>query len=199
MSRSIGNVVALAGRRIDAAGSRARRFPLEQVPVVARRLRALFHSLRATTLVCSAANGADLVAIRIAREIGMRYRIILPFSVARFRRVSVTDRPGGELWGWLFDDVVQHARQRGDLIVLRRRLTGDDAAFEAATIRIVAEAARLAKPTSASVKKRLEAGPSVVGIAVWDNKPRDVGDATAMFIEHARDAGLAVRSVRTGS
>jgi hypothetical protein len=44
------------------------------------------------TSVRAAANGADLVALRVARQLGIRCRVVLPFSANRFRRVSVTDR-----------------------------------------------------------------------------------------------------------
>src|SRR5688500_16210252 len=111
-------VVALAGRRVDADDAAVARFPLARIRVVAGRLRTVFGALHCTTLVCSAANGADLVALYVARERGIRVRIVLPFAVARFRALSVVDRPGGELWGWLFDDLVREARAAGDLVVL---------------------------------------------------------------------------------
>src|SRR4051794_28518277 len=109
-------VLALAGRRIDPSDSAGRHFPLQNVAAVAKRLRASFLSLELGTLVCSAANGADLTALRVARQLGMQRRIVLPFGVSRFRSVSVIDRPGGELWGWLYDDLVAEADKAGDLI-----------------------------------------------------------------------------------
>lgn len=73
-------VVALVGRRIDAVDTNESRFPLEAVPTVRRRLADLFVRERAVTIVCSAACGADLLALEEAERLGLRRRIVLPFS-----------------------------------------------------------------------------------------------------------------------
>jgi hypothetical protein len=186
-----GRTVALAGRRIDGddAGT-VDGFTLDGVDVVAERLRTVFRTLRAGTLVCSAANGADLTALHVARELGMRRRIVLPFSIARFRAVSVSDRPGGALWGWLFDDLVAEARKRGDLILLRPQAGRDADAFESANARVVEEAARAARADRMS---------QPVGIVVWDGASRGPGDATAAFCERIRHAGYPLREVPVGA
>lgn len=108
--------IALAGRRIDAPDAETPRFPLANVPLVRDRLRAFFVERGAGTLVCSAACGADLVALEAAKSLGMRCRIVLPFDPARFRQTSVTDRPGD--WGPTYDRLVETARREGDLVVL---------------------------------------------------------------------------------
>lgn len=185
-----GRVIALAGRRIDAGDVDPSGFALDGVGTVASRLRAIFRSLRAATLVCSAANGADLTALHVARELGMRRRIVLPFSVARFRTVSVTDRPGGELWGWLFDGLVADARALGDLVLLRPRGDDDADAFDAATVRIVKEAEGCA---GVGARRR------PVGVAVWDRRPRGRDDATAAFCERMLRAGYDVHDVGVGT
>ena len=59
-----GTVVALAGRRIDAPGADPPRFPPERVPAVRQRLVDMLAAEQAAVLVCSAACGADLVALR---------------------------------------------------------------------------------------------------------------------------------------
>lgn len=183
-------IVALAGRRIDAGDARVERFPLHDIGVVAGRLRALFGRLRCTTLVCSAANGADLVALQVARDLGLRTRIVLPFAAARFREESVVDRPGGELWGWLFDDLVREARAAGDLIVLASRDKSHRDAFAAANKRIVDEAIALAR---AGRRKAV-----VAGVAVWEGASRGGDDATAAFVKCARADGLPVHTVPLG-
>jgi hypothetical protein len=120
----------------------------------------------------------------------MRRRIVLPFSASRFRRVSVTDRPGSELWGWLFDDLVPHARAAGELIVLSRRNGSEAAAFAAANQRIIQEAVRLARGHGRSASDAL-------AVVVWEGKPHGRSDATAGFAELAEAAGLRVTTVRT--
>src|SRR5215475_9263435 len=86
-------IVALAGRRIDAEGSESIRFPMKNVELVKERLRTLFISLKPQVLVCSAACGADLVALQVAGELKIRRSIVLPFAQAAFKSSSVVDRP----------------------------------------------------------------------------------------------------------
>src|SRR4051812_8410719 len=87
-------VIALAGRHVDPDGTDAPRFPLENVPIVRSRIVDLLAKEHAVALVCSAACGADLIALEEAEQLGLRRRIVLPFSPERFRSTSVTDRPG---------------------------------------------------------------------------------------------------------
>ena len=109
-------VIALAGRRIDAPETKSTRFPLSNVPMVRERLAALLAAEHAEALVCSAACGADLIALAEAERLGLRRRIVLPFSAKRFRETSVTDRPGE--WGPLYDRLIAEAQAAGDLVVL---------------------------------------------------------------------------------
>ena len=124
-ARNSGTVIALAGRRIDAAGAGSIRFPLEAVPLVRQRVGDLLRQEGARALVCSAACGADLIALEEAGRLGMRRRVVLPFAPAQFRNTSVIDRPGH--WGPLFDRVIEDVRSAGDLVVLD--LCGDKEAY----------------------------------------------------------------------
>jgi hypothetical protein len=187
----VGRVVILAGRRIDAPYAARERFPLARLAEVARRLRAAFRSLDAGVLICSAANGADLAALHVARELGMRRRIVLPFSVARFRHVSVVDRAGGELWGWLFDGLIAEARAAEDLIVLRKRYPDDTGAYAAATNRMIEEALGLARNAGLSGEDTL------AGVVVWEGQSRGDSDATAVLVDALRDAGYPVKHIST--
>jgi hypothetical protein len=101
-------VVAVAGRRIDPTGSMPPRFPLENVPLVRQRLAEVLAAEHTSALVCSAACGTDLIALEEAERLGLRRRIVLPFSPERFRATSVVDRPGN--WGPVFDRLVAGAR-----------------------------------------------------------------------------------------
>src|SRR5438270_11295822 len=109
-------VIALAGRRIDAPDAKATRFPLDAVPLVHQRLRELFRQEQADALVCSAACGADLIALDEAGRLGIRRRIVLPFAPDRFRETSVIDRPGG--WCPLFHPLMDEAGKAGQVVVL---------------------------------------------------------------------------------
>ena len=116
-------VIALAGRRVDAPGVHPPRFPVEDVELVRSRLAKLFVEERAAVLICSAACGADLLGLEEAERLGLRRRVVLPFSPERFRKTSVVDRPGN--WGPAFDRLVAAAQTAGDLVVLADD-AGDD-------------------------------------------------------------------------
>lgn len=174
-------VAALAGRRIDAVGSRVRRFSIDRIDQVRADLKSLFEQEAVELLVCSAACGADLIALDLAKKAGIRYRIILPFSVERFRQSSVVDRPGD--WGPLFDQLVKDIPD-SELIVLPE-LANDDEAYDHANKEIVRQAVTTATPGIG------------LAIAVWEGQPRQGSDATASFLQLAKDAGLKERIVRT--
>jgi hypothetical protein len=106
-------ILALAGRRIDAADAEEKRLPLEDADAVAERIRTRFEALRPTFLVCSGACGADLLALHGAKSLGIHRRIVLPFDSTRFRTTSVLDRPANSTWDWgaIFDEQIQEARR----------------------------------------------------------------------------------------
>jgi hypothetical protein len=178
-------VVALAGRRVDAEGTDPPRFPLANVALVRKRLTELFIAENATALICSAACGADLVALEEAQRLGIRRRIVLPFPLERFRETSVIDRPGD--WGPVFDRLVAAAKAAdNDLVVLD---SGDgDSAYAAANEAIVQEAQALAH---AGAARRL------VAVVVWEGAARSGSDATEGFRASAAQAGFEERCVRT--
>jgi hypothetical protein len=176
-------IVALAGRRIDVPGTENQRFPLRNVDKVRRRIAGALEKLQAVGLVCSAACGADLVALEAAEQLGLRRRIVLPFAPVRFRETSVVDRPGD--WGPVFDRQIATAAAGGDLVVLN--LEGDDdGAYAAANEAIVREAQALA-----GTRGRL------VAMLVWEGAKRQRNDATAEFGELAKKAGFTELSIPT--
>jgi hypothetical protein len=179
-------VVALAGRRIDAPGA-APRFPLDAVPLVRQRLAEAFAAEQVTALVCSAACGADLVALEEAERLGLRRRIILPFAPERFRSSSVTDRPGD--FGPVFDRLVAAAQVAGDLVIMDVGGGSDDDAYAAANAGIISEAQALARESATPCR--------LVAMLVWEGAARDGTDATSGFGQLARDAGFVDQSVLT--
>lgn len=174
-------VVALAGRRIDAAGSSDRRFPIDRINQVRADLQSLFEQENVGFLVCSAACGADLIALDLAQKASIGYRIILPFSAERFRQSSVVDRPGD--WGLLFDQIMRKV-PRGALIVLPG-VAADGDVYAGANKEIIRQAAITAAPDTA------------LAIVVWEGQPRRGSDATASFLKLAEEAGMKSKVVRT--
>ncbi len=181
-----GAVVALAGRRVDAPGTEPPRFPPGNVPLVRQRLADLLSQERAVALICSAACGADLVALEEAERLGLRRRIVLPFAPERFRGTSVVDRPGD--WGPVFDRLVAAAQVEGNLVVLD---AGEgDAAYAAANEAIVREAQALAREDGGALRR-------LVALVVWEGSARAGTDATGGLRDLAAKAGFEERSVAT--
>ena len=150
-------VIAMAGRRIDAPNAAASRFPLHNRERVGLAITAALQALQpVTAIVSSAACGADLLALDAAAALGITRRVILPYSVERFRATSVVDRPGD--WGPLFDALVAQAIARGDLVILSDDDGDSDTAFAETNLAILAEAEALAA-TNAALRRAL---------IVWD-------------------------------
>ena len=185
-------IIALAGRRIDAADAQMPRFPRAMVDEVRQQLRNLFVQHRTTALVCSGACGADLLALDVAGELGLQRRMVLPFARERFRSTSVTDRADPDWWGFLFDRVADDLEPK-DLVVLHRR-DEESEAYLATNEAILDEASKLARELN-------EAGASgtgadnILAALVWNEAPRHDQDVTAAFEKSARQRGINVTQI----
>ena len=180
-----GAVVAAAGRRIDRADAAEARFPPGDIPGTLRRIRDGLVRRAGTTLVTSAACGADLLALSAAADLHLRRRVILPFDAQRFKVTSVTDRPGD--WSAVFDRTILELVSAGDLIV--RNESADDSGYAAVGEAILDEAERIAR----------EHGERLVAMIVWDGRARPGLDLTALFRESARRRGFEIEDVPTMS
>jgi hypothetical protein len=174
-------VAALAGRRIDALDADDTRFPLTNTGYVARKLRYRFRQEHVERLVCSAACGADILALEAAEELAIPATIVLPFAPHIFREISVTDRLGD--WGERFDRLVAAARGRGDLVDLGFAANNKNA-FTETNDRIVQTAQVL------EFKRKL-------AFVVWEGRSRGESDSTAEFLCIALSFGFEKRSVLT--
>jgi len=169
-------VIALAGRRVDAEGSTDRRFPPSNLKRVSDELRSLFERQNATALVCSASAGADLLALGIAEELGLRRRVVLPFLPGPFCEGSVLDRPGD--WGERFVRVLKEEGDGVELVVLGLESWMPNA-FECANREIINNAEALGQILS----------QPLLAVVVWDDSSRGPDDA----IEGFRQASMADR------
>ena len=185
-------IIALAGRRIDAHDATTPRFPLENVGAVRERLHAFFIDHKVTTLVCSAACGADLLALDVAGELAICRRIILPFEQNQFCAISVADRPGE--WDTLFNRVIREVQAKGNLVILRKD-GEDNAVFANANTVILDEALVLAR--QAPHGKEEQSVNSVQVVLVWDGQSRGERDLTAHFANEARARGLPISEIAT--
>jgi len=179
--RRNGIVAALAGRRIDAKDAKVAQFPLANVPIVKLALAELLRKEHVSLLICSAACGADLLALDAALDANIRCRVVLPFDPKRFRQTSVIDRPGD--WGILYERVIRVVKSEGYLIVLSGD-TSDELSYHRANEVIVQQALTASKTAP-------------LAILVWEGQPRHKDDATAAFRSLALRAGMLERAVPT--
>jgi len=177
-------VIALAGRRVDAPQADTPRFPLANVTEVRTRIFDWFTQHDVQTLVCSAACGADLLALNVAQELGVHPYIVLPFPREQFRAASVVDR--GEDWGAVFDTIIDRAEAQGDVIVLGYAPENETAYAE--TNQVILELA---------ISRGTQLKQTVNAIVVWDGESRGKDDVTAAFQEEARNRGLPVEEILT--
>ena len=173
-------IVALAGRRIDAADAKAPRFPQQNVQQVHDRVREFLKEEGATLLVSSAACGSDLIALEEAGKLGLRRRVVLPFGRERFKETSVTDRAGD--WGSVFDAVLNQVEASGDLVV--HEYADGDAAYKAANRDILDDAQAVGRAT----------GQTVEAVLIW-NGSRGQDDITEDFGLEAAARGMTVKSI----
>lgn len=179
-------VIAFAGRRVDAPNASPARFPAGNVAAVRDRIRGVLADLVATAIVASGACGADLIALGVARELGLRCAIVLPWDVDAFRAASVVDR--GAEWGMVFDRVVEGARSGGDLYTLGRPVD-DEGAFLATNEAILDVAQALARDRQPT--------DGVVAVVAWDGAARGADDVTERFMASARKRGIGIVEVGT--
>jgi hypothetical protein len=177
-------VIALAGRRVDPPNAGEPRLPVENLALVKERIRKVLVEQKATTLVCAAACGSDLLALEAAGELGANRHVVLPFSREAFRRISVTDRPGD--WGERYDGVLDEVEQRGQLILLGCSEDDPDAYS-------IANRAILEHATECALRQR----QSAAAVVVWDLKSRGPGDITESFMKEAKARKLPVIEVST--
>jgi hypothetical protein len=181
-------VLAVAGRRVDEAGSPTVRFPLDRIPLVRREIRELLIRDRVMAVVSSAACGADLLALAEAERFRLTRRIVLPFPRGCFRAKSVIDRPGD--WGETFDRLTAKAKAECNLTVLD---VDTALAYSAANSEVLDQASHLA--SSMIRHRRLRR----LALVVWEGAPRPGNDATEQFRQLAVGSRFELRTILTRS
>lgn len=178
-------VVAFAGRRIDAPNTESPRFPRENVRTVRDRIRAQLEGLAAAVMVASAACGADIVALDVAEELGVRRVVVLPWERVRFRAGSVVDR--GAEWGAAYDRIVAHVDALGDLCILEAPGAGNEP-YLATNEAILDAAQRLATERGHD---------DVVALVAWNGQSSGPDDMTGQFVHAAQRRRLEIIEIAT--
>ena len=136
-----------------------------------------------SAIAVSAACGADLLALKAARDLDLRFRIVLPFEPELFRKTSVIDRPGE--WGELFDDLIAKARSRRDLVVLGLAM-GVDESYRRTNHVILQEAIAMAKSAQ-----------NCGALVIWNGEGYGSADMTREFKSEAEHLGLTITEILT--
>ena len=177
-------IIALAGRRVDAANAAPPRFPAENGETVKRQITEFLQSHDALALVCAGACGADILALEAAGELGLRRRIVLPFDKATFRASSVVDR-GGD-WGERYDRIITEVEAAGDLIEFAHDKDEGQTYFTG-NLDILDQAQWLAS----------ELKTDAAALIVWNGESRGADDVTGHFKQEAEARGMGVAEVKT--
>lgn len=178
-----GGAAFLAGRLIDAEGDLRGRFPQQNIAEVAERIRQELMKLQAEgvkTLVCSGANGADLLAITVAQELGMEVVIVLPGDAESFFPGSVAGRKG-TFRNFSWAELYAHALTKCVVVELGGVI--DDAAY--------------AKATEVMTELLNEANGVRVQISVTEGAVNSGVDHTADAAQKAREGGVRTLHIST--
>lgn len=175
-------IAALAGRRIDAVDTENTSFPLAEVCHVRSEISQLFADESVSHLVCSAACGADLLALSVATEMNLESHIILPFEPKAFLETSVIDRPGE--WEEIYWGAINLAKAKGNLKVLMGQVDRDSS-YSAVTLEIIRLTVSLAQSSTP------------LGVAIWDGRSRGPNDATEDFRNKAASSGFQIIDLPT--
>lgn len=161
------SIVALAGRRIDSSGADIERFPARNAERVQTAIGTELKEHRATTVVSSAAAGADLLAVMAAIKLGVDIRVVLSPDIEEFAKMSVEDR--GTYWSEQFKMAISAMPAEH-------------------IIRVSAQAIALSSETPSR---------QPIGFAAWDGQPRGDEDFSADFVARAKALGLPIVTIPT--
>lgn len=177
-------ILALAGRRVDAPNTETKRFPAENLSAVQAKMRDFLVQQSISALVCAAACGADILALEVAGELGLRRRIILPFDQATFRASSVVDR-GGD-WGTRYDRIITDVEGQGDLVEFAHD-KDDRQIYFIGNQEILDQAQWLAQ----------ELKTAATALIVWNGESRGADDVTGHFKQEAQAREIVVAEILT--
>ena len=171
-------IVVFAGHMIDDARRAVPRFPASLEAAVRRELQTRLPALAPAAVYASAACGADLLCLEIARELGAETHVVLPFPAADFRRVSVDFASAS--WGERFERAL--AAASSVTVTSDHYASGSAATFEYANL-VLTGGARL---------RAQQLDTSLEALAVCDLEADPRRGGTAWTLGQWRQAGLHV-------
>jgi len=174
-------VLVFTGNMIDQQGRAAARFPAPLEGVVRDALRERIAAIGPAAAYGSAACGADILCLELARERGCETHVVLPFPPEEFRRASV-DIVAGQ-WGERFERVL--AAADSVTVTSDHHASGSAATFEYANL-VLTGMGRL--------RAQVLETP-VLGLAVWDAQALGAPGGSASLVALWERHGLSVDHV----
>ena len=147
------------------------RFPASQESRVRGEIRTALEQISPVAVYCAAAAGSDLLLLEEAAALKIETQIILPASVAEFRRLSV--EPFGADWCQRFDSAIAEASRVECLGRHFPPLSEQALMFRYGNQVLVG---------SAMLRARL-GGFALAALAVWDGEPPRGPGGTGEFVE----------------
>jgi hypothetical protein len=127
-------------------------------------------------LVSSLARGADIIAVEVAKKIGLAVRLFLPQRIPVFKQHSPLKE-----WELKFNDILWEEWQQGpeNVMIINGGTSGEDYAHANQ------EAVWWAKALA----------PKITLLAFWDGKDNNFAGGTSHFIATARSDGIDVKII----
>jgi len=175
-------VLVFTGHMLDAPGRARPRFPAAIEATVREAIRARLAALQPFAAYGSAACGADLLCLEVARELGAETHIVLPFPPTAFRRTCV-DFAGGD-WG----DRFERALASADSVTIAsdHAASGSVATYEYANLILTGMGSLRAQLVQTDLR----------ALAVWDPSAPGLPGGAAALAALWQAHGLAVEQVR---
>ncbi|MGE0356404.1 MAG: tetratricopeptide repeat-containing protein [Burkholderiales bacterium] len=174
-------VLAFTGHMIDPPGRDGARFPAGLEPAVREALRARIAAIAPLAAYGSAACGADILCLELAREVGAETHVVLPFPPAEFRRSSVDFAQGD--WAGRFERAL--AAADSVTVASDHRASGSTATFEYANLILTGLATLRGQMLDTPVR----------AVAAWDRGAPGAAGGAASVVSLWEARGLAIDHV----
>ena len=178
-------VLIFTGHLIDRPERPVPRFPAAIEAGLREAIAARMSALRPLAAYGSAACGADLLCLEIARELGAETHIVLPFPAPAFRRTSV-DFAGGD-WGQRFERVL--ALADSVTIASEHQASGSVATYEYANLLLSGMGALRAQLLDTDLR----------ALAAWDPTAPGLPGGAASLVAAWQAQGWSVEHVHPGA
>lgn len=173
-------VLVFTGHMVDHPERPTPRFPAESEAMVRDAIRTRMSTLQPVAAYGSAACGADILCLELARELGAETHIVLPFPPAEFRRASVDFAAGH--WGERFERAIAIADSV--TITSDHHARGSVATFEYANLILTGMGALRTQLLDTDLRALAVCEPSAPGLPGGAASLAALWQARGLAVEH---------------